>query len=154
MKCWKTQIRLGTGWGVRCRKGSREARITLSKTLIEGYLDYQEMARRSAPAVFHSEELDELIRGLELDDKRRRWVEDMETVLKENIFAGEKIPKRQIPKYYVERYGVNNLYRYGHPEGHRSCYTIFRRDGLGVCPTVLDLMTHREYERRFRYRGR
>ena len=112
------------------------------------------MVRRPATAIFRSEELDELIRGLATEDKKRRWLEEMETVLLENIFAGDLIPKRQIPSYYVEHYGVNNLYRYRHPEGYRSCYTIFRRDGVGVCPTILDIMSHGKYERRFSYRGR
>jgi len=69
------------------------------------------MVRRAAPAVFCSKELDGLMRGLALEDKRRSWVEDMEAVLHENMYAGDLIPKRQISSYYVERYGVNNLYR-------------------------------------------
>ena len=78
----------------------------------------------------------------------------MEAVLLENMFAGNLIVKKKIPAYYIERYGVNNLYRYRHPEGHRSCYTIFNREGIGVCPTILDLISHSEYERRFGYRKR
>ncbi|RLC72148.1 MAG: hypothetical protein DRI26_03595 [Chloroflexi bacterium] len=112
-----------------------------------------ERVRRPAPAVFRSKELDEFIRGLDPGDRRRIWVEDMERVLKENMYAGDLIPRRQIPSYYVEHYGVTNLYRYRHPEGYRSCYTLFNREGLGVCPTILDLMTHRAYERRFGYRS-
>ena len=40
------------------------------------------------------------------------------------------------------------------PEGPRSCYTIFNREEIGVCPTILDLISHSEYERRFGYRKR
>ncbi|MFQ6054017.1 MAG: hypothetical protein ACE5OO_07320 [Candidatus Bathyarchaeia archaeon] len=112
------------------------------------------MVRKPAPAVFHSKELDELLNGLDSEDKRRRWVEDMEIIPLENMYAGDLIPKKRIPGYYVERYGVNNLYRYRLPEGHRAFYTIFNREGIGVCPTILDLLDHSEYERRFGYRKR
>jgi hypothetical protein len=36
----------------------------------------------------------------------------MADALKENKFAGELIRKSQIPRFYVEKYRVNNLYRY------------------------------------------
>ena len=112
------------------------------------------MVRRPSPAVFRSRELDEYLRGLNPDSPIHLWVEDMEAVLKENMFAGESIPKRQIPAFYIDRYGVNNLYRYSHPEGYRSCYTLVNVQGLGVCPLILDIRTHGEYERIFGYRGR
>lgn len=112
------------------------------------------MARKPSPQVYRSKELNDLIEGLEPGHKLRKWIEDMETVLLENIFAGELIEKRKIPRFYRERYGVNNLYRYAHPEGYRSCYTIIRVQGMGVCPVILDIMGHPEYERRFGYRRR
>ena len=76
----------------------------------------------------------------------------MEAVLRENLFAGDAIRKRLIPASYVERYGVNNLYRYAHPEGYRSCYTLVRIEDVGVCPVILDLLSHQEYDRVFGYR--
>ena len=78
----------------------------------------------------------------------------METVLKENMYAGQLVKKKQIPPHYIQRYGVNNLFRYAHPEGYRSCYTIFNVEGVGVCPHILDIMSHEEYDRIFGYRKR
>lgn len=74
----------------------------------------------------------------------------MKLVLKENAFAGDKIQKERIPPAYVKKYGLHNLYRYEHPEGHRSCYTLLN-DGSGLVVVVLDLLTHKEYERLFGY---
>jgi hypothetical protein len=71
----------------------------------------------------------------------------MEKVLGENMYAGELIRKSQIPKQYIDRYGVNNLYRYSHPEGFRSCYTV-----VNCCPVILDIMSHAEYDKVFGYR--
>jgi hypothetical protein len=71
----------------------------------------------------------------------------MKEVLKENMYAGELIRKSQIPKQYIDKYHVNNLYRYSHPEGFRSCYRI-----LNGCPYILDVMSHAEYDKVFGYR--
>jgi hypothetical protein len=100
-----------------------------------------------ARAVFIIEDLAQKLRGLPEDHKYSKWIADMKAVLKENIFAGDVIKKGLIPDFYLERYGVNNLYRYQHPEGHRSCYTI--TEG---CAYIIDLMTHPEYDTRFGYR--
>ena len=110
------------------------------------------MVRRPSDAVLLSKELSDLLEGLEPDNKLRKWIEDMAVILKENMFAGDRIRKRKIPASYVERYGVNNLYRYAHPEGHRSCYTILNVEGLGLCPVILDIRNHAGYERVFGYR--
>jgi len=78
--------------------------------------------------------VDECLRSLAPESRIRRWVEDMEAVLKENMFAGGSIPKRQIPRFYIDRYGVNNLFRYALHEAYRSCYTLLNMEGVGVCP--------------------
>jgi hypothetical protein len=33
-------------------------------------------------------------------------------VLKLNMFAGESIERKKYPKHYVQKYGVNNLYKF------------------------------------------
>ena len=81
-----------------------------------------------------------------------KWIEDMEEVLLENIKGGDQVKKSLIPSKYKDGLGVNNLYRYYHPEGFRSCYTISFEEGLGNCPHILDIMDHDEYNRLFGYR--
>jgi len=102
--------------------------------------------------VFLSEELQDYLKGLAQSHKFNKWIEGMKSVLKENMIAGECIRKKQIPGQYVKRYGVNNLYRYEHPEGYRSCYTLTEHGDLGVCPMILDVKTHDEYNKIFGYR--
>lgn len=110
------------------------------------------MVSRPSPAVHLSEELEDFLKEINPNHKFNKWIADMKSVLKENMFAGNCIRKKQIPKHYIRRYGVNNLYRYDHPEGFRSCYTLVEYGGLGVCPLILDLKTHDEYNRIFGYR--
>ncbi len=76
----------------------------------------------------------------------------METVLKENMFAGEPIRKDQIPSKYVRKLGLTNLFRYDHPEGYRSLYSLIQKEGIGVCPLILELVSHAEYDKLFGYR--
>lgn len=105
------------------------------------------MPRIPAREVYIIEDLDQKLRELPKTHKYLKWVAAMKTVLKENIFAGDLIRKCNIPAVYLEKYGVNNLYRYEHPEGHRSCYTI-----VEGCVYVIDLMAHPEYDLRFGYK--
>lgn len=110
------------------------------------------MVKKPSKAVYVSKELSELLAGLGNDHKNIKWINNMKVRLIENMLAGIKIKKRQIPKYYVDLYGVNNLFLFKHPEGHRSCYTLHLFEGLGTCPVILDLMSHPEYERLFGYK--
>lgn len=109
------------------------------------------MVIKPSPRVYQSPELCALLNDPSCDDKIRRWIDDMGDILKGNMLAGDPIRKRLIPRYYLTRYGVNNLYRYEHPEGYRSCYTLICFDEVGVCPIILDIMSHSEYDRRFGY---
>ena len=109
------------------------------------------MAPKPAPKVYMSSELFSLMNRLSPDDKFRKWIEDMKIVLKEDMEAGEPIRKKQIPRHYTDKYGVNNLHRYAHPEAYRSCYTLVKFEGVGVCPVILDLLSHSEYDRIFGY---
>ena len=105
------------------------------------------MRRERSPKVFLSKELHSQLERLKPDHKFVKWIQNMADALEENKFAGELIRKSQIPRVYIEQFKVNNLYRYGHPEGYRSCYTI-----LNECPHILDLMSHAEYDKVFRYK--
>jgi len=71
--------------------------------------------------------------------------------LLQNILVGERIKQSQIPRHYIEKYRISNLYRYAHPEGYRSTYTLTEFSEYGVCPVILDIMSHKEYERMFGY---
>mgnify|MGYP001579615093 CR=1 FL=1 len=106
------------------------------------------MPRVPAKGVHIDPELSVFLESIGPDHKLSRWIQDMADVLKENMFAGDLIEKQKIPKYYIKKYSVDHLYRYEHPEYHRSCYVIAQ----GNC-IILDIMTHEEYNKRFGYRS-
>jgi len=70
--------------------------------------------------------------------------------LKENIFAGKRIERRKFPRYYVQKYGVNNLYKFNLDSRTRLIYTLVA-DESGVAVVVLEILDHKKYEERFGY---
>src|SRR3989344_7918855 len=44
--------------------------------------------------------------------------------IEKNAFCGTQIPKRQIPKEYIKKYGVENLWKYDLPNAWRLIYSI------------------------------
>ena len=71
-------------------------------------------------------------------------------VLKGNMFAGERIERKKFPKYYVQKYGVNNLYKFNLDFRTRLIYTLVA-DESGVAVVVLEILDHKKYEERFGY---
>ncbi len=70
--------------------------------------------------------------------------------IEKNAFCGIQIPKKQIPKEYVQKYGVTNLWKYDLPNAWRLIYSI-RAGKAIVISVILEWMNHKEYERRFGY---
>lgn len=70
--------------------------------------------------------------------------------LKADPECGIPIPKSLIPKIYVKRYGVNNLWKYNLPNAWRLIYFLSGTK-IEVIAVVLEWMKHDEYERRFKY---
>jgi hypothetical protein len=70
--------------------------------------------------------------------------------LKENPFCGIAIPKRLIPKIYIRKYGINNLWKYNLPGAWRLLYSI-AGNRVKIVAIILEWLSHKEYERRFKY---
>jgi len=93
----------------------------------------------------------EFISSLEKRSQLRQIAEKALDVLKENMFAGQLIEKKKFPKIYVVKYGITNLYKYNLDRSYRLMYTIIS-DASGLAVVVLEILNHKEYERRFGYR--
>jgi len=66
------------------------------------------------------------------------------------MFAGERIERRKYPRYCVQKYGVNNLYKFNLDSMTRLIYTLVAEE-TGVAVVVLDVPDHKKYEERFGY---
>lgn len=78
-------------------------------------------------------------------------VHKVEGLLKENYLLGVAVRKKQIPRYYVDRWRVNNLYKCNLRKGWRLIYALLGAEGKGTVVSELEVLPHDEYERRFGY---
>jgi len=65
-------------------------------------------------------------------------------------FCGIQVPKRLIPKVYITKYGIDNLWKFNFHKNWRLLYSV-ASDGTQVVTLVLEWLSHKEYERRFGY---
>jgi hypothetical protein len=69
--------------------------------------------------------------------------------IQENAFSGRNVKKNLIPKAYIEKYRVDNLWIYNLPDGWRLIYSITSTGEIKIIAAVLDWMDHKDYERLF-----
>jgi len=70
--------------------------------------------------------------------------------LKQNPLSGVRVPNNLIPKEYIKKYGLGNLWKYNLPNAWRLTYTILV-DSIKIVSVILEWMDHKEYEKRFGY---
>ncbi|MCX6818348.1 MAG: type II toxin-antitoxin system RelE/ParE family toxin [Candidatus Aenigmarchaeota archaeon] len=69
----------------------------------------------------------------------------------ENHESGQKIRKNLWPKYYVNKYGINNLWKLRLDDYWRMIYTIIGEQ-VRIVAVILEVMNHKEYDKRFGYK--
>jgi|SRR3989344_460787 len=70
--------------------------------------------------------------------------------IEQNGFCGTQVPKNLIPKSYIQKYKVTNLWKYDLPNAWRLLYSI-KGNQLVVISIIIEWMNHKDYERRFKY---
>ena len=71
--------------------------------------------------------------------------------IKANPFYGDNIPKALIPKEYIIKYNAKNLWRVELTNYWRMLYTI-KGDQVEVICFILDIIDHKNYDKKFGYR--
>lgn len=70
--------------------------------------------------------------------------------IKKKPACGIQIPNRLMPKEYVRKYGIDNLWKYNLPNAWRLLYSM-AKDDIEIIAIVLEWLDHKSYERRFGY---
>ena len=70
--------------------------------------------------------------------------------LKNNPLCGIRLPNKLIPKQYIEKFGINNLWKYNLPNAWRLLYTI-KGNEVMIISVIIEWLNHKHYERRFGY---
>jgi Txe/YoeB family toxin of Txe-Axe toxin-antitoxin module len=87
----------------------------------------------------------------ELDDSGlKRFIERALCDIKENPFCGIQIPKKLIPKEYIKKFDIHNVWKYNLPNAWRLIYSIKGGEVI-IVTIILEWMDHKEYEKRFGY---
>jgi len=94
--------------------------------------------------------LEELKNSRTEDQKLFKWINRAMDDLEENAFCGIQIQKKLIPKIYIEKYGIDNLWKYDLPKGWRLIYSVVNGE-VQILSIILEWMSHKEYEKRFKY---
>ena len=79
---------------------------------------------KASKVVFISDELEKSFDELPEDDFLKQSIKQAVKNLKENAFYGIHVPKRLIPKEYIQKWNINNLWKYDLPKGWRLMYTV------------------------------
>ena len=93
---------------------------------------------------------EELKAGRFENKKLASYIERAITKLKEDPFAGMKVPSRLWPVKYIRKFGIDNLRKYDLPNGWRLIYTLLGNE-VEIVSIILEWFPHKEYERRFKY---
>ena len=103
---------------------------------------------------FVEEKIKEAFYKLEIGDSSEKelfkFINQAIDNIEKNAFCGTQIPRKQTPKEYIKKYGVTNLWKYDLPNAWRLIYSIQGGKAV-VISLVLEWLTHKEYERKFRY---
>lgn len=84
------------------------------------------------------------------DQKLYKWLNRAFDDIARDAFSGTQVPKRLIPKKYIEQYEIDNLWKYNLPNAWRLLYSV-ARDEVLIISVILEWLPHKEYERRFNY---
>jgi len=88
-----------------------------------------------------------------LKQKEPNFYEHISKALKniqEDPVCGIKILQKLIPKEWIKKFKINNLYKYNLPNGWRLFYSLIGNE-IKVIAIILRFMNHKEYKRIFHY---
>ncbi len=84
------------------------------------------------------------------DKKLYGWLERAFRDLENDAFCGVQIQKRLIPKEYIRKHEIDNLWKYNLPNAWRLIYSV-AADKVIVISIIIEWMDHKSYEKRFKY---
>lgn len=106
--------------------------------------------RPADAVIFADEKTEDAFNSMSEDDWLKKAIKRAISNLKQNVFCGERIKKRLIPKEYIKKYGIDNLSWYKLPQGWRLVYSIVANN-VEIIALIIEYFDHKNYERRFGY---
>ena len=73
-------------------------------------------------------------------------------LIKENFQYGDPVSKKLVPKKYIKKYGITNLFRVELPNYWRMLYSVQEGESrVEIIAFVLDIIDHDDYDKLFGY---
>ncbi len=120
---------------------NKEIKVILSNEADDVYKELNQIVgkekKNNVESSFHQSLLRSINRAVDL--------------LKENPFAGNQIPKRQIPEKYIVTYDTENIWRIEIANRWRLIYTITGNQ-LEIINFIVDIFDHKKYDKVFGYK--
>jgi len=106
---------------------------------------------KPSKVVFIDKKLEVSFNSLKENDPIKKSIIRAIHDLRQNAFSGIQVPKRLIPKVYIQKYGINNLWKYDLPKGWRLLYTITADNEVELISAILEWFNHKDYEKKLKY---
>lgn len=107
------------------------------------------MVKKQCEVQFANEKIKEAFEKLS-DLNLKKFIERAFCDIKENPFCGIQIPKKQIPKEYIKKFDIHNVWKYNLPNSWRLIYSVEGGEII-ILTIILEWLDHKEYEKRFHY---
>jgi len=99
--------------------------------------------------VFFAQDLEDAFNNLSDKDPLKKAVIRAIKNIQEDAFLGRNVKKELIPKSFISKYRINNLWIYNLPSSWRLLYSITSDGEVEIIAAILDWMNHKDYERLF-----
>ena len=106
---------------------------------------------KKSEVTFANDKIEKEFNSLDENDELKRHINRAIDEIKSNVFCAIPLPKRLIPKEYIQKFGITNLWKYDLPNGWRLVYSIMTPNKIEILAIILEWFNHPEYERRFHY---
>jgi len=106
---------------------------------------------KPSKVIFADDNVEKEFYGLKDNDEIKDYIERAIRDIKANAFCGIQLPKRLIPKEYIQKYRIRNLWKYDLPDGWRLVYSITTPNKVEIISIILEWFNHPNYEKRFGY---
>ncbi len=83
----------------------------------------------------------------DLKKNLKRAIED----IKQNAFCAIPVPKRLIPRVYIQKYKITNLWKYDLPDGWRLLYSLTTPNKVEIISVLIEWFDHKNYDKKFGY---
>lgn len=106
---------------------------------------------KPSEVVFADYKLEKSFNKLHEEEEIKIYLKRAIAQIKVNAYSGTQFQKRLIPKEYIEKYKVNNLWKYDLPDGWRLIYALFPQNKVEILSVIIEWFNHKDYEKRFNY---